>query len=244
MSWPAIFSADASGLDRRVGSDSISLRGTTSSANRIVDIASAPSRGLIAARYCLLRMSTELEGLAKDLRGQLTTPGTEGRTTVADILGNANTAIQQLQKTGGEFEQLAHDVRGQLTTPGAAGSPTIADVLREGTTTLQRIQSVGTDFEGLVANLRKQMLPGAEGHKTVADVLDRGAVTIDQLNKTASEFEQFAHDLRTQLTTPDNPGSATVADLVQQGKATLERIQGMTALMRASSSRGLNGFGR
>jgi hypothetical protein len=76
---------------------------------------------------------------------------------VADILTNANTAIQQLQKTGGEFEQLAHDVRGQFTTPGAAGNPTIADVLREGTTTLQRIQTVGTDFQGLVADLRKQM---------------------------------------------------------------------------------------
>ena len=188
-------------------------------------------------------MSTELEGLAKDLRSQLTTPGTEGRTTVADILSNANTAIQQLQKTGGEFEQLAHDVRGQLSTPGAAGSPTIADVLREGTTTLQRIQTVGTDFEGLVADLRKQMAPGAEGHATVADVLDRGAVTIDQLNKTASEFEQFAHDLRIQLTTPNSAGSATVADLVQQGKATLERIQGMSSGVRNAGARPAHGPG-
>jgi len=174
-------------------------------------------------------MSTELEGLAKDLRGQLTTPGTEGRTTVADVLANASAAVQQLRKTGAEFEQLALDVRGQLTTPGAAGSPTVADLLREGTATLQRIQTVGTDFEGLVADLRKQMVPGAEGHATVADLLARGAVTVDQLNRTASEFEQFAHDLRIQLTTPNSAGSATVADLVQQGKATLERIQGMSS---------------
>ncbi len=173
-------------------------------------------------------MSTELEGLAKDLRSQLNTPGTEGRTTVADILGNANTAIQQLQKTGGEFEQLAHDVRGQLSTPGPAGSPTVADLLREGTVTLQRIQTVGTDFQGLVGDLRKQMEPGAEGRATVADVLARGAVTIDQLNKTGVEFEQLAHNLRVQLTAPGAEGGATVADLVQQGKATLERIQGMS----------------
>src|SRR5215813_7091722 len=115
-------------------------------------------------------MSTELEGLAKDLR------------------------VQQLQKTGSEFEQLAHDVRGQLSTPGAAGSPTVADLIREGTTTLQRIQTVGTQFEDLMQQLRKQFAPGAEGQTTVADVLARGAVTIDQLDKTGREFEQFAHD--------------------------------------------------
>ena len=178
-------------------------------------------------------MSTELEGLAKDLRSQLTTPGTDGRTTVADILANANTSIQQLQRTGGEFELLAHDLRGQLSTPGPEGKPTIADLLREGTTTLQKIQTVGTDFEGLVADLRKQMVPGAEGRTTVADVLARGAVTVDQLNKTASEFEQFAHDLRVQLTAPNSAGAATVADLVQQGKATLERIQAMSTEFEA-----------
>jgi len=105
-------------------------------------------------------MSTELEGLAKDLRGQLTTPGTEGRTTVADVLANASAAVQQLRKTGAKFEQLALDVRGQLTTPGAAGSRRWRPPAR-GTATLQRIQTVGTDFEGLVADLRKQMAPGA-----------------------------------------------------------------------------------
>ena len=173
-------------------------------------------------------MSTELEGLAKDLRGQLTTPGTEGHTTVADILANANGAVQQLQKTGSEFEQLAHDVRGQLSTPGQAGSPTVADLIREGATTLQRIQTVGTDLQTLMQELRKQLAPGAEGQTTVADVLARGAVTIDQLNKTGVEFEQLAHNLRVQLTAPDSAGAATVADLVQQGKATLERIQAMS----------------
>src|SRR6185312_13912133 len=116
-------------------------------------------------------MSTELEALAKDLRSQLSTPGTEGHTTVADILTNANGAVEQLQKTGSEFEQLAHDVRGQLSTPGAEGSPT-----------------VGTNFEDLMQELRKQLAPGAEGQTTVADVLARGAVTIDQLNKTGVEF--------------------------------------------------------
>ena len=58
MSWVAIFSAFASGLDRRGGSASIALRGTTSSAKRIVDIASTPSSGRIAVRYCLLRITT------------------------------------------------------------------------------------------------------------------------------------------------------------------------------------------
>src|SRR5215470_4405512 len=173
-------------------------------------------------------MSTELEGLAKDLRSQLTTRGTGGATTVADILANTNGAIQQLQKAGGEVEQLAHDVRGQLSTPGPEGSPTVADLIREGTTTLQRIQTVGTQFEDLMQELRKQFAPGAEGQTTVADVLARGAVTIDQLDKTGREFEQFAHDLRVQLTSPETQGSATVADLVQQGRATLERIQGMS----------------
>src|SRR5262245_6591436 len=173
-------------------------------------------------------MSTELEGLAKDLRGQLSTPGTDGRTTVADILANANGAVQQLQKAGSEFELLAHDVRGQLSTPGPEGSPTVADLIREGATTLQRIQTVGTDLQGLMQELRKQLAPGAEGQTTVADVLARGAVTIDQLNKTGVEFEQLAHNLRVQLTAPDSAGAATVADLVQQGKATLERIQGMS----------------
>ena len=40
------------------GMPSISARGTTSSAKRIVDIASAPSSGRIAVRYCLLRITT------------------------------------------------------------------------------------------------------------------------------------------------------------------------------------------
>ena len=36
----------------------MSLRGTTSSANRIVDIASAPFSGRTAVRYCLFRITT------------------------------------------------------------------------------------------------------------------------------------------------------------------------------------------
>ena len=66
--WPASRAAGApsrsslgAGLDRRDGSSSISLRGTTSSAKRIVDIASTPSSGRIAARYCLLRIATRAD---------------------------------------------------------------------------------------------------------------------------------------------------------------------------------------
>ncbi len=54
----ASFSALASGLARRDGTPSTSLRGTTSSAKRMVDIASAPSSGRMAERYCLLRITT------------------------------------------------------------------------------------------------------------------------------------------------------------------------------------------
>ena len=43
---------------RRSGTPSTSDRGTTSSAKRIVDMASAPSSGRMAVRYCLLRMTT------------------------------------------------------------------------------------------------------------------------------------------------------------------------------------------
>ena len=54
----AIFIAFASGFVRRLGRPSTSARGTTSSAKRIVDMASTPSSGRTAVRYCVLRMTT------------------------------------------------------------------------------------------------------------------------------------------------------------------------------------------
>ena len=58
MRLVAIFRALASGLARRLGRPSTFERGTTSSAKRMVDMASAVSSGRMAARYCLFRMTT------------------------------------------------------------------------------------------------------------------------------------------------------------------------------------------
>ena len=54
----AIRIARSSGVARLWGSCSTSAFGTTSSAKRIVDIASAPSSGRTAVRYCLVRITT------------------------------------------------------------------------------------------------------------------------------------------------------------------------------------------
>ena len=58
MIWLASASSFDDGFEDPVGISSMSSMSTTSSANRIVDMASAPRRGRMAARYCLLRMTT------------------------------------------------------------------------------------------------------------------------------------------------------------------------------------------
>ena len=58
MIWLARRSSLAAGFERPLGTPSTSPTGTISSAKCIVDMASAPSRGRTAARYCLLRITT------------------------------------------------------------------------------------------------------------------------------------------------------------------------------------------
>ena len=57
MICEASFSSLGSGLAPVPGRASMSFWGTTSSANRMVDMARAPSRGRMAPRYCLVRIT-------------------------------------------------------------------------------------------------------------------------------------------------------------------------------------------
>jgi phospholipid/cholesterol/gamma-HCH transport system substrate-binding protein len=136
----------------------------------------------------------QIELLAQDIRGQLSTRGGENGPTLADLIDHGVTSIDKIGSMSTEFEQLAKNLRGNIDTLVSNAGGTMEDLrvaAQQVANTGQAISAAAVQIDALVAENRAPLNEFSNnGLYELTQAVTEIRILVSSLTRIASQIER------------------------------------------------------